>query len=223
MKPQKLKAMKKIKILTVLFVSGLLFAIPQAKAQRGAYANGECIAVTMPKQDLNAKEKQEMLFMREEEKLAHDVYTVLYDKWGARVFNNISKSEAEHTQRMKEMIDKYGLTDPAKTGTGQFTNKDLQKLYNDLVAKGSQSLKDALIVGCTIEDKDIADLDKAISETNNDDLRLVYKNIQRASYNHMRAFSRVLKRWYDVDYTPQFISKSRYDEIMAYSPKKKRN
>lgn len=42
---------------------------------------------------LNAAEIEGLLFMREEEKLAHDVYLALYAKWGLPIFQNIAQSE----------------------------------------------------------------------------------------------------------------------------------
>ena len=39
-------------------------------------------------------EAASLQFMREEEKLAHDVYVTLYEQWGLRVFNNISRQRA---------------------------------------------------------------------------------------------------------------------------------
>lgn len=38
----------------------------------------------------------DLLYMREEEKLARDVYITLYEKWGIPVFNNISNRESDH-------------------------------------------------------------------------------------------------------------------------------
>ncbi len=43
-----------------------------------------------PKEVLNDKETQSLLTMREEEKLAHDVYITLYNKWGVNIFTNIA-------------------------------------------------------------------------------------------------------------------------------------
>ena len=71
--------------------------------------------------------------MREEEKLAHDVYVTLYAQWDLPIFQNISRSEQTHTDAVKTLIDRYGLTDPASSKVGVFTNPDLQALYNDLV------------------------------------------------------------------------------------------
>ena len=62
---------------------------------------------------LTSTEADGLRFMREEEKLAHDVYVALYEKWGLRIFNNISNSEQTHTDAVKTLLDRYGVADPA--------------------------------------------------------------------------------------------------------------
>jgi len=139
---------------------------------------------------LSDVEKEHLLLMREEEKLARDVYQALNAKWNNQKFSNISKSEQQHMDSLKVLLDKYGLADPtAGKKPGEFTNKKLQGLYTELVQKGSRSLSDALAVGVEIEKLDIADLEEALSKTTNSDLTFVYKNLLRGSKNHLEAFS----------------------------------
>ncbi|MEO2154237.1 MAG: DUF2202 domain-containing protein [Nanoarchaeota archaeon] len=117
----------------------------------------------LPKQPLDEQEINDIEHMREEEKLARDVYLTLYNKWGLSIFKNIARSEQNHMNAVKVLIEKYNLEDPVEeTGDeiGKFENPELEKLYNELVEKGSQSIKDALEVGATIEDLDIYDLEK---------------------------------------------------------------
>jgi len=140
---------------------------------------------------LSSVEKEHLLYMLEEEKLARDVYQALNAKWNHRTFTNISKSEQQHMDELKALLPKYGLADPtAGKKPGDFTDQKLQKLYSDLVKKGSASLSDALAVGAEIEKLDIADLEKAISDTTQNDINLVYKNLLRGSKNHLEAFTR---------------------------------
>ena len=139
---------------------------------------------------LSDVEKDHLLLMREEEKLARDVYQAMNAKWSHRTFSNISKSEQQHMDSLKVLLDKYGIPDPAAgRKPGEFTNQKLQELYTQLVQKGSQSLNDALAVGVEIEKLDIADLEDAISKTTHSDVTLVYKNLLRGSNNHLKAFS----------------------------------
>ena len=139
---------------------------------------------------LNDIEKNYLLLMREEEKLARDVYQALNAKWNHRTFTNIAKSEQQHMDSLKVLLDRYGIPDPtAGKKPGEFTNQKLQGLYAELVKKGSASLSAALAVGVEVEKLDIADLEEAISKTTQNDINVVYKNLLRGSNNHLKAFS----------------------------------
>jgi hypothetical protein len=141
-------------------------------------------------QPLDAEETAHLLYIREEEKLAMDIYQALYSKWKIRIFSNIASSEQRHFDAVGTLINRYGLSDPAQPTAGVFTNPDLQKLYSDLLAKGQRSLLDALHVGVAIEEKDIDGLKAAISATDNRDILTVYGNLLNGSLNHLSAFSR---------------------------------
>jgi len=110
----------------------------------------------IPASDLSADEAAALLFMREEEKLARDVYNALYTTWGQQTFLNIASSEQMHMDEIKVLLDRYALTDPA-LDAGQFTNPELQALYTQLVAQGNLSLADALKVGTAIRETDMRD------------------------------------------------------------------
>lgn len=168
------------------------------------------IAIT----DLTDSEMQKLLFMREEEKLARDVYRYLYLKWHQNTFNNISKSEDRHSGSILYLINRYKLSDPVKNNAdGVFTNQDLQLLYNDLIEAGSVSLVEALKSGAAIEEIDIIDLDEAIAATDNNDIKLVYSNLRKGSENHLNSFVKILAR-NGVVYVPQFLSIEMYNEII---------
>ena len=161
---------------------------------------------------LTKAESDALVFMREEEKLAYDVYTVLYAKWGLRQFSNISKAEATHTSAVKTLLDRYGIKDPmTTTKVGVFTNPDLQALYNKLIKQGSVSATEALKVGALIEEVDIADLQKRATTT--PDIDLVFDNLEKGSRNHLRAFTNGL-RSQGVTYVPTVLSKTAYAAIV---------
>ena len=164
--------------------------------------------------NLTDAEKEKILYMVEEEKLARDVYKTLYDKWGIQVFANIARSEQMHVDSVLYLIEKYGLENPLQDEVGKFTNPDIQALYDQLVAQGSQSAVDALKVGALIEEVDIKDLDEAIADAQAPDVIQIFENLRSGSYNHLRAFTSVLKT-YGVDYTPQILSPDRYQEIIS--------
>jgi len=168
----------------------------------------------LPKQPISEEEKEGLIEMREEEKLARDVYLTLYNKWKLQIFKNIAKSEQTHTDSVKYLLDRYGIEDPVKSDEiGKFSNPKFEQLYKDLVEKGSKSEVDALMVGATIEDLDIADLEHWLNKTDNEDIKFVYENLMKGSRNHLRAFVRMLNN-YGVNYSPQYISKEEYEQII---------
>ena len=107
------------------------------------------------------KQKSDLLFMYQEEKLARDVYTALSREHTLPVFSNIAESEANHMAQVEALLNKYQIKVP-KLKDGEFNDKDLQNLYKKLVTEGKYSLKSALNVGFAIEEKDIADLKEKI-------------------------------------------------------------
>jgi len=165
---------------------------------------------------LSDREIEDILYMREEEKLARDVYLTLYQEWGLSIFQNIANSEATHMAAIKSLIDRYGLEDPvANNEIGVFTNPILQELYDQLVAEGSKSLGDALRVGAAIEEIDILDLERAVAQTDKADVQLVYQSLMKGSRNHLRSFTSTLKNQTGEIYQPQYLDPAAYEEIVG--------
>lgn len=210
--------MKKIGTLTVfaLGVSLVLNSMVIAGGRPAANASsGGCTAVSaLPYQEPDDAEKADLLYMREEEKLAHDVYLALYNKWKHRTFGNIARSEQQHTNAIKQLLDKYGIEDPAVNSVGLFTDPDLQSLYNELVAAGTVSLTAAFRVGATIEDLDIYDLKDCLSATDNSDIEIVYGNLTKGSENHLKTFVSQLAR-YGETYQAQYLSEEEIEDIVG--------
>ena len=171
----------------------------------------------LPMETLSLEENESLLFMREEEKLARDVYLYLYSIWGDQIFINISDSEQSHTDAVLRLIEKYSLPDPAaEKSEGQFVNLTLQGLYDLLTAQGQASFIDALIVGAQIEDLDINDLHQQLQFIDNADIILVYEYLLEGSRNHLRAFTGRLSEL-GIDYVPTYISQEDYDAIISSS------
>src|SRR5512139_1141758 len=154
----------------------------------GGFGGDQVQLTSIPPSDLTAAESAGLLYMREEEKLARDVYNQMYTLWGLPVFQNIASSEQTHMDQVKLLLDRYGLADPAMD-PGKFTDPTLQALYDQLIAQGSVSLEEALKVGALIEQTDISDLQTRLAQTDNADIQLVYNNLMSASYNHLSAFT----------------------------------
>ena len=142
---------------------------------------------------LTDAEELNIVYMRQEEKLARDVYLALDQIWGADIFANISESEQQHMDAIENLITRYGLTDPVvDDAMGVFGNPDFKALYDELVAAGSVSLEEALKVGVMIEELDIADLEKALEETTQRSIQRVFENLLEGSTNHLDAFNACL-------------------------------
>tara|TARA_Y100001972_G_C7663337_1_gene334886 strand:+ start:1930 stop:2583 length:654 start_codon:yes stop_codon:yes gene_type:complete len=164
---------------------------------------------------LNEGETAALLFMREEEKLARDVYTYLFDKWSVKSFQNISNSEQTHMDAVLVLIDKYELEDPAADNIfGTFQNSDLQRLYDELTDTGSASMEAALKVGAAIEEIDIIDLQQALDiSVDNQDITIVFENLMKGSRNHLRAFVSNLSTL-GITYEPQYLTQDDYNAII---------
>lgn len=133
-----------------------------------------------------------LVYLIEEEKLAHDVYFTLEQLWGSRVLSNILNSEISHQEQVLSLLNVREIADPRSTQIGVFKNTQLQKLYDDLIAKGSKSVKDAFEVGVAIEELDIADITEMLAETLDSDVISTLERLRSASENHLRAFNRQL-------------------------------
>lgn len=178
----------------------------------------EQASATVNANGLTDAEVEGLLYMREEEKLARDVYLALYDMWGLNIFQNIADSEQTHTDAVKGLLDKFGIADPAEdTAAGVFTDATLQALYDELTGLGAQSLEDAIRVGAAIEEIDILDLQEYLSTLTNDSIRQVYENLLSGSENHLRAFVSTLAQKTGETYVPQYLGEEDYNTIMSES------
>lgn len=163
---------------------------------------------------LDAAEAARLTYMREEEKLARDVYAYLYPLWNATLFANISSSEQEHFEAIGGLLDRYRMDDPAQQDLpGVFQNPELQALYDQLIAQGSGTELAALQVGALIEETDMVDIVEAIAETDEADIIEVYENLLRGSRNHLRAFVDAIEAQ-GVPYTAQVLPQDEVDAIV---------
>jgi len=188
---------------------------------KGGGNHGEAMGNQVPAfsvGEISQEEIDGLVFMREEEKLARDVYLTLYEEWGLRPFSNIAASEEKHTDAIKALLEIYEITDPVTDDTvGVFANADLQALNDQLLEMGSASLVDALKVGAAIEEIDILDLIKYLEATEEANIEWVYENLLAGSENHLRAFVSQLEAQTGESYLPQYLSQEAYDAIMSAS------
>ncbi len=167
--------------------------------------------------ELTAVEQQDLSYLREEEKLARDVYLYNKELYGLNIFGNISSSEQTHMDKVLELLELAGLEDPMKSNSiGEFNNAELAVLYMELTEQSSVSIVEALKVGALIEDLDIDDIEKMITHTSNETVLTLYANLVCGSKNHIRSYTRNLES-NGAAYTPQFISNDDYNQILSES------
>ena len=172
------------------------------------------------KYELNQAVKDSLAYMGNEERLAYDTYSYLYEyhlknsNYEIKQLNNIAqKSETRHVATVRDLVRKYEITPdqltiltttpvasadtPQETlPRGQYDIAHIQELYNQLTQMGEASIEDALKVGCIIEVTDVIDLDEHIKkaeEINAKDVVDAFKALRDGSYNHYWGFDKGLK------------------------------
>jgi len=223
--------MKSIKNLTLLLFILLILSCTssdndidindQAKIENQIFENNTATS-THANTVLTENERNDLLYLREEEKLARDVYLNSFNKYGLKIFSNIASSEETHMNTVLSLITKYKLEDSASDDIGVFNNLELQELYNQLIEKSNISLIEALIVGNTIEDLDIYDIELSEERATNTDLLNVYSSLKCGSRNHLRNYYNQLTKnnW---NYSSQYISQELFNTIINTSNEKCNN
>ena len=175
--------MIKTKLILALTIVALLAAPLWAKGPKRPKGPSASSGIT-------EVEKANILYLYEEEKLAHDIYVQMYNTYGAFIFDNISESEERHMAAVAKLIIKYGLdTTILGNEPSTFSNGDIQDLYGQLLAKGQENLISALEVDVEIEEMDIADIERMLEETDKRDIKRVLTNLLNSSNNHLDAFN----------------------------------
>jgi len=183
-----MKVLKLVTAILVLSVSSYSYAA----SNKGQFSL-EKGKKNVQTQQLTAQEQESLLYMREEEKLARDVYLTLYEFFESNIFNNIASAEQKHMNSMKNLLTQFALEDPVLDDSiGAFTNSVFSEFYDSKTAK-VRSIKDAILTGILIEETDIMDIQKDIVLTDNPAIQNVYENLLRGSRNHLRAFVRKLE------------------------------
>jgi len=200
---------------TYHFKSAVLTAILGAAYLFGGCGSSDPGSETREAADVSSELAEDLTFLREEEKLARDVYLNIYEAWNLTIFGNISSSEQRHMDRVGETLDAFGLPDPViDDSVGAFTNLEIANLFVQLVSDGLDDEVAALTVGATIEDLDIHDIQNMAARTHDPTALATYEALECGSRNHMRAFMEQL-RSRDADYDVQFISNDYFVEILA--------
>ena len=165
--------------------------------------------------DLSEAEAASLAYMREEERLAHDVYAASARLWGTPIFANIAQSETKHTDAVLGLLVAHALPDPlAGLPEGRFATPAFQALHDELVARSAVSLVDALTVGAEIEELDMRDIVAQTMRVQQTDILTVYENLLKGSRNHLRSYVAQLAAQ-GVVYTPRILSQADFDAIVT--------
>lgn len=191
---------------------------------------------------LDKNEASHLTFMREEEKLARDVYLTFAEMYPQQyVFSQIATaSEQTHTDVIRDKLAQYNLPDPnpetnnLPDSMGVFTGDEwgwyFTEKYTQLVNQGSNSELDALYVGAFIEELDMNDIiecpavmvEHGYSETcglNYTDERVLtntYRSLVDGSESHLRAYVGQIEAIIGTgNYEAQYLSQDEVDKILA--------
>ena len=140
---------------------------------------------------VDAAVAKQLTYLREEERLARDVYTALYKLYpDATAFSRIANAEQRHFDSMGLMLSRYGLADPSSgLSAGTYANDTLTKLSAQLMTQAKVSVTEAYKVGVAIEQTDIADLQGILARDSEADAQRVFTHLLAASQHHLDAFT----------------------------------
>lgn len=170
---------------------------------------------------LTDAEINSIMSLREEEKVAYDVYTFMFEKYESKVFKNIAENEKDHMDKIKELIIQFNLNDPLSgisDQKGVFNNKKMQALYDEMIMAGNYGLLDALRAAARFEETDIIDLRNDLSAASDQTVVNTYINLESSSQDHLRALVKVIKDE-GISYKPSYLSKEDFDKIMSVKTK----
>ncbi len=167
---------------------------PDEDGERGP---GTCDDCDAEMGTLTDEQAEKLIYMYNEEKMAHDIYAAFAEQYGVRVFENIAAAEARHMEAVSTVIERYGLGDATLEleAAGTFGVPTISMLHETLMEQGSASLEDAIEVGVLIEETDIddlvlsmADLETSETEVAAPDVYEMYSHLLAGSQNHLSAF-----------------------------------
>jgi hypothetical protein len=186
--------MKATRLTVIAMLACSLAAVPIAGLAAGPRASPGARPGSPGLVTLSEAEIATLQWMREEEKLARDVYLELSAFYPAKVFTTIAAAEQKHFDAIGAKLVLYGVADPALADIGVFSNPILQQRHDELLALGIVSYTEALRVGVAIEETDILDLQLAIDGTGIAALDRTYQHLLNGSENHLKAFTKLLAR-----------------------------
>lgn len=210
-----------------------------------AVALNAAVAPVVGAATLDHAEETHLVFMREEEKLARDVYLTFAQMYPNQpVFQTIATiSEQTHTDTLHDKLAMYLITDPnpdandLPSSIGVFTGVEYGPYFTEkfttLTSMGMQSELHALYVGALIEELDMHDIvqcpkvivetDPAIEEdgcglnyTDERPLKQAYSSLVAGSESHLKAYVGQIEAVIGVgNYEAQYLTQEQVDAILG--------
>jgi len=231
-----MKLISKLTLAGVISLTITAFVATDAIAKGGKNSGDNSTDSSTP---LDATEASHLTFMREEEKLARDVY-LTFSGWypGQQVFANIAtKSEQTHTDTMRDKLAQYNVVDPnpnTDENLGIFTGEEWGEYFSEkftaLTDQGNISELEALKAGAFIEEldmHDIADCPVVMTDAGypdpcglnyTDELGLInaYSFLIDGSENHLRTYVGQIEAVEgNCTYEAQYLSQDEVDAILG--------
>jgi hypothetical protein len=160
---------------------------------------------------LTSREKEGMIFIWEEEKVARDLYSSLFRQNNLTIFKNLTESEQRHMDEAKAIILRYGLVVPENETPERFDNESLQRIYNELLAEGRSSDQDAIKAAAVFEEISIIDLKRELSSVQAEDIGVVYQGLLAGSRKHLRSYVSELHKM-GIEYAPRHLDLGEFEK-----------
>ena len=191
---------------------------------------------------LDSNEASHLIFMREEEKLARDVYLSFADMYPEqRVFAQIAtESEQTHTDVMRDKLTQYNISDPnpdtnnLPESIGIFKGEEWGLYFTEkfevLTKMGAVNEMEALYAGAFIEELDMHDIAECpavmvdagyddpcgLHYTDESGLINAYRSLIDGSESHLRAYVGQIEAVIGVgNYEAQYLSQDEVDAILS--------
>ncbi|MET0065001.1 MAG: DUF2202 domain-containing protein [Candidatus Thiodiazotropha sp.] len=226
--------------LALIFITFVLLAQEAAAGQGSSqHHRQEADSRVRAGEALDFNEETHLVFMREEEKLARDVYTTLGMMYpDSSVFGRIDDSEQRHTDAVREMLANYGVADPSTNdNTGVFTGEEygayFQDKYDALINQAASGELSALYVGALIEELDMLDIRRCpevilsqdndidredqcgLDYTDEPDIQRLYESLLEGSENHLRGYVAAIETIIgEGAYVPQLLDAVTFEVIV---------
>lgn len=178
-----------------------------------------CAAFSLNAQSLIGKELKSkesiVLYLIEQEKLAHDLYSVLDTIWVTEIFNRLSGDERNHMEKLNAVAVDFMMVVPNHFNEylpGQYINENLRHLYHDLLLDANLSLEDAYRTCANLEERKILDLRAALKQPNFELETLTYKALLIGAEDNFKLFLRALLEM-NAGYQPIHFSNSEFEAL----------